>query len=175
MKKILTLVWLLCVLISSTSGATDDFIIGVSSLKGERSKDSHSTTMTIILKGGQLYYSEAFGGRRPPNKQDVYKDFKLTDDELQKLRELAGQLKLPDSTTNQYEKDFGSTGGRNYFFLMLKVKLNGKETLIKLKGNPQEAGIKEDELYQTSDTFIKEIFRILHAQDESIRYHGISE
>jgi hypothetical protein len=173
MRGIITVILLLCApVLCAAATASDELQLTLTLIKGERSKDSSSTTQTISIKGRELVFDETYHGRRARGgKEPLHKVFQLEADELKTLIGIIRQRNLLDSGS----KEFPSAEGYTYFDISLWLKVNGKESSIKLSGKTRHPDIKEDKLYQNTEALVKEIFSILQRKDESMRYRGISE
>jgi hypothetical protein len=173
MKKIFAL--LLLLIYAQTLCPAGSFIsvldISITLIKGERSKDSHSTKRSITLKGRQLSYDVTYHGRMSGRKEPVHKVFQIDNSEIEKLREIIKQNDLLNSS----KKEFPATGGYTYFDISMSIRMNGKESSINLNGNPRNTEIREDTQYKNAEALVKEIYNIIHKRDESIEYSAMTD
>ena len=172
LKGLLAVILVLCAVAQSTAAqAAVEPDISLSITKGEHSKDSHSTTQSIQLKGGQLVYDETYQGRRAPGSKPLHKVLRLKAAEVKSLLEIIRQRELLTSGNKEFELQEGF----NYFDISLQIKADGKDSSITLSGNPRHPDIKTDRLFQNAEALIKEIFRIIQSQDKNLDYRSLSE
>ncbi len=171
MKKIVALLLLLIYAptLCTAGSSIADLDIFIILIKGERSKDSHSTKRSITLKGRQLNYDVTYHGRMSGRKEPVHKVFQINDSEIEKLREIIKQMDLLNSS----KKEFPATGGYTYFDISMSIRLNDKESSINLYGNPRNTEVREDAQYKNAEALVKEIYSIIHKRDETVDYFGM--
>ena len=174
MKKFLIvtsacLVFLACA--GSVSRAADELHIGVRLTTGERSKDSSSQTTTITVDGDTIVWERTFTGRRratPPSR----KEFKLSAADKRSLLTLirANNLLVTDSIELPHK-----SSNYRYFEISVEVTLDGKKGAISVSGMRTAVEVKAEKLYQNSMTLVKELYRVMNVQDESMVFEEIIE
>ena len=167
-SKVLTALFLYiaCILVTSASAASD-FKITASLTTGERSKDSCSQTTTIRVDAKGIVWEETSNGsgrkREPAAKR---KEFKLTDADrnaLQKvIREngllMSDKISLPQPTP------------AIYFGIGISIGLDGEKGSIRVSGPRSASELAERKPYKRSMLLLKELHRIIHAQDPSVDF-----
>jgi len=155
-----------CVLVSS-AGAAPDFRITASLTTGERSKDSNSRTITISVNAeGIVRVETSDGSGRHREPAAIRKEFKLTDadrDALLKVIRENGLLVSDSITLPQANPVF-------YFGIGISIGLDGKKGSVRISGPRSASEITEEKLYQRSMLLLKELHRIIHAQDPSVDF-----
>jgi len=155
-----------CIFVSSAS-AVPDFKIIASLTTGERSKDSNSQTTTISVDAKGIILEETSKGngrRRGPAAGR--KGFKLTDadrDALLKVIQENGMLVSDSITLPQPVPAF-------YFGIGISIGLDGEKGSIRISGPRSASELAEEKLYKRSILLLKELHRIIHAQDPSIGF-----
>lgn len=149
--------------------ATDELHIGIRLTTGEHSRDSSSQTETITVDRDTIVWERSFTGRRrgtPPAR----KEFKLSFADKQSLVTLIGANNL--LVTNSIELPRKSSNFR-YFEISVELTLDGKKGAISISGMRTAMEIKEEKLYQNSVTLVKELYRIMKLQDNSMLFEDI--
>jgi hypothetical protein len=145
---------------------TDELLVSVRLTTGERSKDSNSQTTIITVKGDAIVWEQTFGGsnrRRPAPPRKV---FKLSPTDKAKLLELITANDL--LVTSAIELPLASAN-YNYFEIAVGLTVGGKKGLINISGLRTASRVKEEPLYQSTQTLLKELYRIMNSQDKSVR------
>jgi hypothetical protein len=149
--------------------ATDQLHIGVRVTTGERSRDSSSDTTKITVEQGTIVWERSFTGRRrgtPP----VRKQFKLSSADKRNLLALIRSNNL--LVTDSIERPRKSSNYR-YFEISVELTANGKMGAISISGMRTDVEVKEEKLYQNSMTLVKELYRIVNLQDNSMTFVDI--
>jgi len=155
-----------CILVSSASAASD-FKITASLTTGERSKDSSSQTTTISADPkGIVWEEKSNGGGRHRKPAAGRKEFKLTDadrDALLKVIKENGLLVSGSITLPQPKPAF-------YFRIGISIGVDGEKSSIQISGPRSAQEITEEKAYKKSILLLKELHRIIHAQDTSVDF-----
>lgn len=173
MKKLLIvtsacLLFLACACPVSAHPA-DELYIDVRLTTGERSRDSSSETTTITVERDTIVWENSFTGRRrgtPPER----KKFKLSSADKQNLLTLIRSNDL--LVTNAIERPRKSSNYR-YFEISVELALNGQKGAISVSGMRTDVEVREEKLYQNSMTLVKELYRIVNLQDNSMTFVDI--
>jgi hypothetical protein len=152
---------------TATRAPASDLYISVSLTKMERSRDSNSRKTTITVSGNKIVYERIYRGAGSKRIEPVRKEFKITDEELKRLGKVVADHDLLTSGSLEYPH---TGGGFLSFEISLDVRFDGKQSSIVMSGPSKAAGVSDEKLYKNSKALLEEIFRILTAQDEEIRY-----
>jgi hypothetical protein len=154
---------------SVSAHPTDDLHIDVRLTTGERSRDSSSETTKITVEQDTIVWQRSFTGRRrgtPP----VRKEFKLSSADKQNLLALIRLNNL--LVTDSIERPRKSSNYR-YFEISVALTLNEQKGAISISGMRTDVEVKEEKLYQSSMTLVKELYRIMNLQDNSMTFVDI--
>lgn len=156
---------------STSAAAPDDFSLNISLTRGERSRDSHSQTTRITLKGRELVYEKSYSGfRGGARSAPLKKTFRLGDAEVEALKKLVRDNDLLASDKLEVESEAG--GIRRYFELALNVNLDGKKSSIEISGPRTAVEIREKPAYRKANALLDAVYKILSAQDKEIGYEN---
>ncbi|MBD0373096.1 MAG: hypothetical protein ICV60_19805 [Pyrinomonadaceae bacterium] len=172
MRRLLALS-ILALLLPFSTGASvaDDFSLNISLTRGERSRDSHSQTTRITLKGRELVYEKSYSGfRGGARSQPVRKSFRISDEEVEGLKKIVRDNDL--LTSDRLEVSSEAGGIRRYFELALNINLNGKKSSIEINGSRTAVEIKEKPAYRKAYALLDAVYKILSAQDKEIGYEN---
>lgn len=173
MRKLvaLTLLILLFPFASEARQRGDDFSLSITVTRGERSRDSHSQTTRITLKGRDLSYEKTYAGfRGGARSAPVKKSFRLTEQDVEKLKKLVRDNELLTSDSLAVA---GAEGGvRRYFEIALGINLDGKRSSIEITGPRDAAVVKEKPIYSRANALLDAVYAILSAQDKEIGYEN---
>ncbi|MDT4968152.1 MAG: hypothetical protein QOJ64_2889 [Acidobacteriota bacterium] len=171
MKSLVAMALLLCAgpLLASGGGAAD-LHLQITMTRGERSKDSNSSTTTLTISGGKLVYKTTFGGRNS-GRAVAPKEFALTSQDLKTIIKLIMDRKLLRTASIERERDV--SGIYRYFELSINAVVDGSEGLINIKASRKATDLKDDELYKDSIALIDQIYKILHRFDEDVDYEPL--
>jgi hypothetical protein len=147
----------------------DSVTLTIALIRGERSKDSHSTSHKIDISGAQATYDVDYTGRRGPNQKPVHRAITLTQDDLKDLQKVIAQHRWYPSE----HRDFIRAGAMNYFSITVTTVIGGKSYRCDLGGTPNNPVIDGDEKYEYFRSLLTEVFRILHDHDPEIEYVSV--
>jgi hypothetical protein len=166
----LTLLALLFPLVSY-GDRPEDFSLSISLTRGERSRDSHSQTTRITLRGRELTYEKSYSGFRGGAKSaPVKKSFRVKDEDLELLKKLVRDNELLASDSLAVA---GATGGvRRYFEIELNINLDGKKSSVAISGPRSASEIREKPIYQRANLLLDAVYKILAGQDKDIGYEN---
>lgn len=169
---IFTLLILLLPLLAHAQKA-DDFSLDISLVRGERSRDSHSQTTRITLRGSELVYEKSYRGARGARTRPVRKSFNIQSGEREELKKIVRASDLPEAYESAVAE--ADSGVRRYFELTLITSLGGKKSSIKLYGPRGAAGatpFKDKPAYQKARVVIDAVYKILVGRDKDIGYEN---
>ncbi|MEO6393850.1 MAG: hypothetical protein ABIP75_18500 [Pyrinomonadaceae bacterium] len=145
------------------------FELSLTLIRGERSKDTHSTTQMVRISGDQATFDLTYHGRRGPNQKPVQRTVTLTKADLKSIEKLLGQHTwFPDESC-----EFVRAGAMTYFSIGIGVGSGEKASNILLTGTPGHPEIKANKKYQYANLLVTEIFRILHEHDSDIEFSAV--
>ena len=133
--------------------------ISISESRTEHSRDSYSVSKTITIRGNELLYDES--GRR---SKRVHKEYKLTDQEIIRLRQLISQDHLLVSRSVEYPE---ATGPHTSIEMRLALKSNRKRSLIRISGSINSKDLENDPVYKNANAFLVEIIEMIDSKNES--------
>ena len=168
MKLLMIAALLLCA-VSATAAAqaADDLTLRVRLTSSERSRDSSSdsTTLTIARASDIIGWRRSFSGHHRGTSPEP-KEFKFG------LADRAALLKLIRARNLLVTNSIALPEETGFFFFAISVgvTLDGKTGAISLSGPRTAKQIKEEKLYQDTLALVKEIYRIINAQDPTIRF-----
>lgn len=161
MKIAIALAWLVCSATSFVSiNGAEHLHISISLIRSEHSRDSNSTSTTITVNDHDLVYEESARRR----KKTVHKEYKLTDQEVGRLKKLIKERHMLVSGSVEYPT---RPVPHTYYELTVEVELNRKKSLIKVSGPVNSDEMKSNILYQKTDALLEEINEIIRARDEA--------
>lgn len=149
----------------------EDFSLDISLTRGERSRDSHSQTTRITLKGRELVYEKSYrgyngGARSAP----VKKSFTIKDEDVGRLKKIVLDNNLLTSDSLEVE---GATGGvRQFFELALNINLGGKKSSIEVSAPRSATEIKDKPSYRNANALLDAVYTLLVEQDKEIGYEN---
>ncbi|HEX8747724.1 MAG TPA: hypothetical protein VF717_11040 [Pyrinomonadaceae bacterium] len=148
----------------------EDFSFSISLTRGERSRDSHSQTTRITLKGQELLYEKSYAGRGGSRSVPVRKSFRLRDEELEQLKKLVRDNELLTSDTLAAAE--AESGVSRYFRIALNINLGGRKSSIEVSGPRNATEIKEKRAYQKANALLDAVYKILAERDKEIGYEN---
>jgi hypothetical protein len=167
---VLSLLTLLIPFAAGSQGA-DDFSLNISLTRGERSRDSHSQTTRMTLKGRELLYEKSYSGYRGGARSvPVRKSFTLREEDLELLKKLVRDNDL--LTTDALALAEAEGGIRRYFQIAMKINLDGKKSSIEVSGSREAADLKGKQVFQRANALLEAVYRILAGQDKEIAYEN---
>jgi hypothetical protein len=171
MRRLIALTLLALLPLVVYSGRPDDFSLSATVTRGERSRDSHSQTTRITLKGRELLYEKSYSGfRGGARSAPVKKSFRVKDEDVELLKKLVRDNELLTSDTLAVEEASG--GVRRYFEIELNVNQNGKKSSIEISGPRSASEIREKKLYQRADALLDALYKLLTERDKEIGYEN---
>lgn len=149
----------------------DDFSLSITVTRGERSRDSHSQTTRITLKGRDLLYEKSYAGfRGGARSEPVKKSFRLSQEDVEKLKKVVRDNQLLTSDSLALASAEG--GVRSYFEIALGINMDGRKSGLEITGPRDAAGIKEKQIYRRAQALLDAVYSILVAQDKEIGYEN---
>ena len=172
MKKFVALVLLLCACpqFARGGGDADAFYLEIRMTRGERSKDSNSSTTVLTLSGTKLVY-RIISGRRNSGRAIAPREFPITDEDQRKLIELIKSRNL--LVTESIERQRDESGVYRYFELSVKAVVEGSQALISIKGPRKATDLKDEKLYKDAVTLVEELYGIIRRADKKIVYEPL--
>src|SRR4030095_15625860 len=150
MRKLIILILFLLPVISFSEGID----IAISYTKGEKSKDSHSSTESIAIGGYKAAYSIEYSGRRGIGEQNDEKNCTLSKKKVQVIKDVIIEKGL---NTNDELID-ESTKYKSYELfcnISISMTIDGQDYKIKINGDIAEIGHKD--LYKNAIALIDKI------------------
>ncbi len=171
MKLLIIAALLLCPCLSTAAAqAADDLTLRVELTTSERSRDSssRSTTLTIARGADIIGWRQTFSGRRRGTAPEP-REFKLSAADRSALLKLIRTRNL--FVTKSIELPDG--GGFLFFTISVDLTLNGRTAAMNISGPRTAKQVKEEKLYQDTLALVKEIYRIINAQDATISFEEL--
>ncbi len=145
---------------SSAVGLTQGrgaFRLSIIDTSTEHSRDTFSVVKTVSIENGSLIYSES--GRRT---KSIRKEYRLTDDELAKIRQLVEEMALPRTKSIRYGQ---ATGPHRSVDISLKAKIGRRSSSLNLEGQEESASLVEDPTYAKLKHLLDEIGAIIISKE----------
>lgn len=176
MKLILFLKIVCLILAFSIIACAETPSMTITFTKGERSKDSSSTIITIILNGNQLNYTENRSGKYGSKNmvkplRPINKTFALADEDIKSINDLIRQKQFHEKS-DAIEREINSPS--SYFNWTLTVNFNNKETTNKIAAKRNDTEIQDSSLYKNADEFMRELFAVIKKYDAAVSYAGFN-
>lgn len=154
---------------SLSAKGKDDLHLNVRLTTGEHSRDSSSETATITVERNTIVWEKTFSGgrRRMPS---LRREFRLSSADKKSLLQLirSSDLLVTDSI------ELGQDGSNfRYFAIAIDTALDGKTGAVKISGKQTAVEVKEEKLFQNALALLKELYRIISAQDESVHFEEL--
>jgi hypothetical protein len=160
-----------CAINAQATFPQNEFSLNVTVTTSEHSRDSNSATTNLRVSGNTLVYEETYHGARASRHQPVKKEYKLTNDDRNRL---IGLLKDKDLlTTKTISKTSEQSGLSRDFELSIASELAGKEGNISIKAPRTATELKTDHVYQSSILLIAELYRIINRTDPDITFSDL--
>ncbi len=149
--KILTTILAAFILFVSINACAQDFSVTVSYLRGEKSKDSHSSSEKISITGSSVAYSVKYSGRRGKNDVNMDKVCEFTEQNIKNIKEtiIKKELNVNDSLFDETSK-YKSL--EFYTNISIAIQMDGQEYKIRINGDTQQ--LAHEQLYKNSVYFI---------------------
>lgn len=170
MRRLIAFTLLALLLPSATyCRSPEDFSLSISLTRGERSRDSHSQTTRITLKGLELLYEKSYSGYRGGARSvPVKKSFTIKREDLERLKKLIRDNELLASDSLAVA---GAQGGvRRYFAIELNITLDGKKSSVEISGPRSASEIREKKIYLKASALLEAVYGLLVEQDKEIGY-----
>jgi hypothetical protein len=149
----------------------NEFSLDVTVTTSEHSRDSNSVTTNLRVSGNTLVYEETYHGAHANRQKPVKKEYKLTNEDLDRL---IGWLKDKALlTTKTISRSSEEKGLSRDFGLSIASKLAGKEGAISIKAPRTDRKLKTDPLYQASVFLVAELYRIINRTDPDITFSDL--
>lgn len=149
----------------------NDFSLSISVTRGERSRDSHSQTTHITLKGRELVYEKSYSGYRGGARSTpVKKSFRITDEDVEQLKKLVRDGNL--LTSDKLEVEGAQGGVRRYFEIALNINLDGKKSSVEISGPRSATEIREKKIFKNANALLDAIYKLMVEQDKEIGYEN---
>jgi hypothetical protein len=140
--------------------------LNVTVITSEHSRDSNSVTTKLRVSGDTLVYEETFHGARANWNPPVKKEYKLTNEDRDRLIKL---LKEENLLTNKtISKSSEQQDVRRDFELIIQSKLAGQEGAVSINAPRSATELKKDPLYQSSVSLLTELYRVIQRTDPDI-------
>lgn len=149
----------------------NEFSLNVTIITSEHSRDSNSVTTNLRVTGNTLVYEETHHGARASRHQPVKKEYKLTNDDRDRLIRLLKDKAL--LTTKTILKSSEQRGLSRDFELSIASKLAGKEHVISIKAPRTAIELKTDPLYRSAVYLVAELYRIINRTDPDITFSDL--
>jgi hypothetical protein len=147
------------------------FSLDVTVTTSEHSRDANSVTTNLRVSGNTLVYEETYHGAHANRQKPVKKEYKLTNDDLDRLIGLLKDKAL--LTTKTISKSSEEKRLTRDFELSIASKLAGKEGVISIKAPRTAIELKRDPLYQSSISLIAELYRIINRTDPDVTFSNL--
>lgn len=148
----------------------EDFYLSLSLTRGERSRDSHSQTTRITLKGLELLYEKSYRGYRGARSVPVKKSFRIKQEQAEGLKRLVRENDL--LTSDAVALAGAESGVRRYFEIALRINLDGKTSSIEISAPRSATEIREKPAYRKADALVDAVYKILSELDKEIGYEN---
>jgi hypothetical protein len=149
----------------------NEFSLNVTVITSEHSRDSNSVTTNLRVSGDTLVYEETYHGANANRHQPLKKEYKLTNDDRDRLIGVLKDKAL--LTTRTISKSSEQRGLSRDFELSIASKLAGKEGVISINAPRTEIKLKTDPLYQGSVFLIVELYRIINRTDPDVTFSDL--
>jgi hypothetical protein len=160
-----------CPVIALATLPQNEFSLNVTVITSEHSRDSNSVTTNLRVSGNTLVYEETYHGAGASRQQPLKKEYKLTNDDRDRLIGLLKDKAL--LTTKTISKSSEQRGLNRDFELSIASKLAGKEGLISISAPRTAIELKTGPLYQGSIFLIAELYRIIKRTDPDITFSDL--
>jgi hypothetical protein len=160
-----------CLVIAGATSPQDEFSLNVTVVTSEHSRDSNSVTTNLRVSGNTLVYEETYHGARANRHQPLKKEYKLTNDDRDRLIGLLKDKAL--LMTKTISKSPEQRGLSRDFELSIASKLAGKEGIISINAPRTATELKTDPVYQSSIFLIAELYRIINRTDPDVTFSDL--
>src|SRR5262249_14627164 len=129
----------LLVCASSVVGSTqgrDAFRLTIIDASIEHGRDTFSVIKTVSIENRSLVYTES--GRRT---KSIRKEYRLTDEEHAKIRQLVEEMDLPRTKSIRHEQ---AAGPRRSVEISLRAQIGRRSSSLYIEGQEESTGLVED-------------------------------
>ena len=137
------------------------FYVSISETRTEHSRDSGSNSKTIKINGNALVFEETSRRRKP-----LHKEYRLTDQEVSKLKRLVSERHLLASRSVEYPE---VAGPHTSIALSLELKSKRRHARIRISGSMASKELNNDHVYQNAHELLDEITEMMTAKDQAER------
>lgn len=160
-----------CLALTPVAFAQKNFLLDVSVITGEHSRDAGSVTRAFRVSAKTLMYEETYQGMRAGLRRPIKKEFPLTAEDRGRLIGLLKEKALV--RTKSISKSPAQLGPSRYFELSIATRLAGRQGLISIKAPRSAIELKTNHLYQSSVLLIAELYRIINRTDPDIAFDDL--
>jgi hypothetical protein len=160
-----------CPLNAHATFPQNEFSLDITVTTSEHSRDSNSVTTNLRVSGNTLVYEETYHGAHANGQKPVKKEYKLTNDDLDRLIGLLKDKAL--LTTKTISKSTEQEGPSRDFRLSIASKLAGKEGVISIDAPRKAIELKTDPLYRASVFLVAELYRIINRTDPDVTFSDL--
>jgi len=159
-KKMKSIIVLGLLIFFSTASASkaNDLYVSITLIESEHSRDSNSTKTIITLNGDKIVFEETYDGSKASKRTPAHKESTLTTQEISKLKRVIKEKNLLRSGSVKYPP--GKVPYR-YYDLTVKVRWQGRRSLIKISGPIKSDEMKNSRLYQATDALLEYVRAII--------------
>jgi hypothetical protein len=140
---------LIFLFVMSAGVYSQDFLVAISYLHGEKSKDSHSTEESFAITGDLAAYSVEYKGRI--KKEDNSKTCNFTEQDIKNIKQTI-ETKNLNVVDSLYQESSKTQSYERYINLEMVIKMDGGDYRIKINGDIKE--FEDKMLYKNSIFFI---------------------
>lgn len=143
--KVIVSLFILC-----SISYSQDFLVAIYYLHGEKSKDSHSTEESFAITDNQVVYAVEYTGKKGNNK-DMNKICTFSEQDIKNIKQTitTKNLNVVDSLFQESSK---TKNIEKYTNLDMVIKMDGNDYRIIINGDTKE--LEDSMLYKNSIFFI---------------------
>ena len=134
---------------TSAAANSQDFLVAISYLYGEKSKDSHSTEESFAVTDNNAAYSVKYSGKI--KKEDNSKICNFTEQDIKNIKQTI-ETKNLNVVDSLYQESSKMQSYERYINLEMVFKLDGGDYRVKINGDIKE--FEDKMLYKNSIFFI---------------------
>lgn len=155
----------------AAGGGAGELHVSVRLTTGEHSKDSGSETTAITVGRDAISWEQTFGGSsRGRSVTARKKSYKLS---AADKRSLVGLIESNNLLVTDSIKLPRAASNYRYFEISVDLTVGGKTGAISLSGMRTAAAVRGERLYQNTLALVRELYRIINAQDKSVRFEEL--
>jgi hypothetical protein len=140
--------------------------LNVTIITSEHSRDSNSVTTNLRVTADTLVYEETLHGAHSGRRLPVKKEYKLTNDDRDRLIKLVKEDNL--LTNKTISKSSERRAVNRDFELSIESKLAGKQGTVSISAPRSATELKKDRWYQNSVSLLTELYRVIQRTDPDI-------